>query len=125
MQQSAVLRDRVPQLVEDLLLAKRAGHGLSLTDVVAMAASLEQLIFDETLELLEVAYVFNSHNQSELVNQEVLHNILDSYMLLFEQGSVANLTDADKHHRIKKRRLKQNTNWHDVRMYVQDTVKNI
>jgi len=124
-QQSTILRDRAPQLVEDLLLAKRAGHGLSLTDVVAMAAALEQLIFDETLELLEVAYAFNGHNESELVNQEVLHNILDSYMLLFEQGSVANLTDAVKHHLIKRRRLTQNTNWHEVQMYVQDTVKNI
>jgi len=86
---------------------------------------LEQLIFDETLELLEVAYAFNMHELSDLVSPNVLHDILDSYMLLFEQGSVANLTDADKHHRIKKRRLKQNTNWHDVRMYVQDTVNNI
>jgi len=123
--QSTILLDRVPRLVEDLLLAKRAGHGLSLTDVVAMAAALEQLIFDETLDLLEVAYAFNIRNQSELINQKVLHEILDSYMLLFEQGSVANLTDAVKHHLIKQRRLKQNTNWHDVRMYVQDTVKNV
>jgi len=123
--QSTILRDRVPQLVEDLLVAKRAGLGLSLTDVVAMAAALEQLIFDETLELLEVAYAFNMHSQSGLVNQEDLHNILDSYMLLFEQGSVANLTDAAKHHLIKQKRLKQNTNWHNVRIYVQDTVKNI
>jgi len=123
--QSTILLDRVPQLVEDLLLAKQAGHGLSLTDVVAMAAALEQLIFDETLELLEVAYSFNMRNQSELVNQQILHDILDSYMLLFEQGSVANFTDPVKHHLIKKRRLKLDSNWHDVRMYVQDTVKNV
>jgi len=123
--QSTILLDKVPRLVEDLLFAKRAGHGLSLTDVVAMAATLEQLIFDETLELLEAAYVFNEHEPSELVNKEVLHDILDSYMLLFEQGSVANLSDPFKHHIIKKRRLGQDTNWHDVRMYVQDTVKNV
>jgi len=62
---------------------------------------------------------------TELVNGQVLLDILDSYMLLFEQGSVANLTDPLKHHLIKKRRLGQDTNWHDVRMYVQDTVKNV
>merc|ERR1719468_716453 len=123
--QSTILLDRVPQLVENLLLAKRAGHGLSLTDVVAMAAALERLIFDETLELLKVAYVFNEQKDSELVNQRQLFDILDSYMLLFEQGAAADLTDADKHHRISKRRLKQDTNWHSVRMYVQDTVKNM
>jgi len=123
--QSTILLDRVPQLVEDLVLAKRAGHGLSLTDVVAMAAALEKLIFDETLELLKVAYAFNEQKASELVNQRQLFDILDSYMLLFEQGSAADLTDSDKHHRIVNKLLKQDTNWHSVRMYVQDTVKNM
>jgi len=123
--QSTILLDKVPQLAEGLLFAKRAGHGLSLTDVVAMAAALEQIIFDETLELLKVAYAFNKHETSELLNNEVLHDILDSYLLLFEQGSVANLTNPERHHYIKRRRLGQDTNWHDVRMYVQDTVKNI
>jgi len=123
--QSTILLDKVPRLVEDLLEAKRVGHGLSLTDVVAMAAVLEQLIFDETLVLLETAYSFNGKRTSDLVESEALYDILDSYMLLFEQGTFANLSNPDKHHFIKQRRLKQNTNWHNVRIYVRDTVKNV
>ena len=52
--------DRVPQLVEDSLEAKRAGHGLSLTEeVVAMAAGIEQLIIAETLVRMPTVYSFN------------------------------------------------------------------
>ena len=74
--------DRVPQLVEDSLEAKRAGHGLSLTEVVAMAAVIEQLIIDETLVLMPTAYSFNGFDTSGLVDREALLEILDSYVLL-------------------------------------------
>jgi len=115
----------VPRLVEDLLEANQAGRGLSLADLVAMAAALEQLIFDETLNLLETAYFFNGHSTTDLVDAEALHEVLDSYMLLFQQGAVANAIDRVRHNQIKERRLRQqDMNWHNVRIYVQHTVKN-
>jgi len=123
---STILLEKVPRLVEDLLEAKQAGRGLSLADLVAMAAALEQLIFGETLDLLEIAYFFNSQTTTDLVDSETLHEILDSYMLLFEQGVVANVSDPVKHNQIKQQRLRQqDMNWHNIRMYVEDTVKNV
>merc|ERR1719362_1422542 len=101
--ESGILMDRVPQLVEDLLEAKRVDHGLSFTEVVAMAAVIEQLVFDETLVLMQTAYLFNGFDTSALVDRKAILEILDSYVLLFEAGSKANLNDARKHLDFKAR----------------------
>jgi len=121
--ESGILLDRVPQLVEDLLEAKRADHGLSLKEVVAMAAIIEQLILDETLVLMQTAYYFNGFDMSALVDREALLEILDSYVLFFEGGSKANLNDAQKHLDLKIR-LSRFGSWQEIQHHVQHTLGN-
>jgi hypothetical protein len=115
--ESGILLDRVPQFVEDLLEAKRADHGLSLTEVVAMAAVIEQLILGETLVLMQVAFAFNGVDISAMVDRSALMDILDSYVLLFESGSKANLNDAKKHLLLKER-LSNYGSWNEIPAHV-------
>merc|ERR1719362_421499 len=122
--ESGILLDRVPQLVEDLLEAKRADHGLSLTEVVAMAAAIEQLILDETLVLMQTAYFFNGFDNSTLVDRDALLEILDSYVLLFESGSKANLNDARKHLDLKIR-LARLSSWNEIQAHILHIVGNM
>jgi len=121
---SVILLDKVPRLVEDLLAANRRDHGLLLTEVVAMAAVLEQLILDETFELLHVAYTFNDCTTSDRVDSYTLLKIMASYLVLFEAGANANLTDGTKHRNIMKKLENHGGGWHDIRVFIHDTVGN-
>merc|ERR1719410_123106 len=88
-----------------------------------MAAVIEQLVLDETLVLMQTAYFFNGFGTSALVDSKALLEILDSYVLLFEAGSKANLNDARKHLDLKVR-LSKHGNWNEVQDHVRDTVGN-
>jgi len=97
----SVLQDRAPALVESLLEARRADHGLSLSDMVAMVAALERLILDESLMILEAAYSLNLLTPEEPLHEDDLHSVLQSYLLLFKQGLKANLVDGARHRQWK------------------------
>jgi len=120
---ATVLRKKVPALAEALLEAQRAGLGLVFDDVVALAAALERLIFDESLEILEAAFLFNGHASSELVSQDELNDILTSYLSLFEMGKQRNLTDVDKHRKLKSRWQSSST-WASIVELAEDTLRN-
>jgi len=120
---AAVLQEKVPALAEALLEVRRAGLGLVFDDVVALAAALERLIFDESLEILESAFLFNGHASSELVSEAELHDILTSYLLLFEMGSQKNLTDVGKHQKLKSR-LQSSSTWAGIAELAEDTLRN-
>jgi len=100
---ASVLQEQAPALVEALLQARALGHGLSFSDVVSMAAALERLIFDESLEMLKAAYSFNGKAVSGLVGDDALVEILKSYLALFEMGSRRNLSNAATHQASKRR----------------------
>merc|ERR1719199_1847062 len=91
-----ILMDKAPAVVESLLEARQADRGLSFNDVVTMAAVLEQMMFDESVTLLQAAYKLNRLSVSEAINKATLHTVLKSYLLLFGQGSKANLEDVER-----------------------------
>ncbi|CAK0821316.1 unnamed protein product [Prorocentrum cordatum] len=96
-----ILQDKAPAFVEALLESRRAGRGLSLGDVVAMAAALERLIFDESLSLLQVAYALNGQSAAERLGARELHEVLSSYLMIFEIGVRVNVTDVPRHRAMK------------------------
>merc|ERR1719293_258026 len=96
-----ILQDKAPAFVEALLESRRAGRGLSLGDVVAMAAALERLIFDESLSLLQVAYALNGQSAAERMGSSELHEVLSSYLMIFEFGVRTNVTDVARHRAMK------------------------
>jgi len=120
---ATVLQEKVPALAEALLEARRAGLGLLFDDVVALAAALERLILDESLEILEAAFLFNGHASSELVSEAELLDILTSYLSLFEMGRQKNLTDVDKHRKLKSRWQSHDT-WASIVELAEDTLRN-
>jgi hypothetical protein len=99
-----ILQDKAPLLVQGLLEARHQDHGLALTDVVAMLAVLEQLVFDESVTLLEAAYRLNGESVTEPLDEAALHRVLKSYLVLFGQGSKADLLDAARHQAVLEAR---------------------
>ncbi|CAK0813073.1 unnamed protein product [Prorocentrum cordatum] len=106
-----LLQDKAPAFVEALLESRRAGRGLSLGDVVAMAAALERLIFDESLSLLQVAYALNGQSAAERLGAGELHEVLSSYLMMFEMGARANITDAPRHRAVKDAMASAGGSW--------------
>jgi len=86
-----ILLDKAPLVVEGLLEARQGDRGLSFTDIVAMAAVLEQMMFDESVTLLEAAYSFNGLSMQNRIDEATLHTVLRSYLLFFGLGSKAKL----------------------------------
>jgi len=93
----SILQDKAPLLVENLLEARQADRGLSFNDIVTMIAVLEQMMFDESVTLLQAAYRLNGLSAGQQINEATLHKVLQSYLLLFGQGSKANLFDTERH----------------------------
>lgn len=101
-----ILQDKAPLLVEGLLAARHQDNGLDLTDVTAMVAVLEQLVFDESVTLLESAYNLNAESLTSHIDEAALHKVLQSYLVLFGQGAKADLFDVARHLAIRERRLR-------------------
>jgi hypothetical protein len=100
----SILQDKAPLLVENILESRQGNHGLAFNDIVAMIAVLEQLMFDESVTLLQAAYKLNGVSIQDRITEDVLHKVLQSYLILFGQGSKANLHDAKLHQRIVEAR---------------------
>jgi hypothetical protein len=102
----SILQDKAPLLVENLLEARQANHGLTFNDIVVMIAVLEQMMFDESITLLQAAYRLNGLSVQDQITEDVLHQALQSYLILFGQGAKANLHDAKYHQLVVQARAR-------------------
>lgn len=116
----SILKEKAPALVETLLETRQHGHGLALNDVVAMIGALEQLIFDESVELLQIAYNLNGHSLGDKLQEAALHEVLRSYLLVFGQGHQADVSNVSKHQEMKAA-----LSWPELDDFQHDIVMNI
>mmetsp|Transcript_7322 Transcript_7322/g.15481 ORF Transcript_7322/g.15481 Transcript_7322/m.15481 type:complete len:546 (-) Transcript_7322:44-1681(-) len=119
-----ILQDKAPALVESLLEAQRKGRGLALADAVAMLATLERLIFDEAIKLLQASYSLNSLPMETPIDEVGIHDVLTSYLILFEMGERAILQNPELHHALKVRASEVGGNWPLLVEFEEDAVSN-
>ncbi|CAE7160100.1 unnamed protein product [Symbiodinium pilosum] len=119
-----ILQDKAPALVESLLESQRAGRGLALQDAVAMVATLERLIFDESVILLHAAYKLNSMMPEEQLDEQAMHEVLASYLVLFEMGQKADLNNTELHRALKARAAEVSSNWPLLVEFERDSMHN-
>ena len=120
----SILQDKAPLLVESLLEARRSDRGLSLTETIAMVATLERLIVDEAPVLLQAAYTLNSLRPEEQLTEKNLHEVLTSYLVLFEMGGRAELDNREIHRVLKTKAALAGGNWPLLVEFEQDAVHN-
>jgi hypothetical protein len=104
---ASILQEKAPLLVEGLLEARHQDHGLAFTDIVAMVSVLEQLVIEESVTLLEAAYRLNGKSVDAHLDEMALQKVLKSYLVLFGQGSKANLDDVAQHQALLERRSRK------------------
>lgn len=103
--EAQILEDKVPTLVESLLEAKRNNRGLALEDVVALAITLEQLIFNESQVYLHDAYAVNGLAETETLEESQVHDVLTSFLFIAKFGDAEKQFqwDPEAHSRKKSR----------------------
>eukprot|EP00933_Yihiella_yeosuensis_P015006 TRINITY_DN1320_c0_g1_i1.p1 TRINITY_DN1320_c0_g1~~TRINITY_DN1320_c0_g1_i1.p1 ORF type:complete len:602 (-),score=123.89 TRINITY_DN1320_c0_g1_i1:59-1753(-) len=119
-----ILQDKAPALVESLLEHQRGDRGLSHDDTVVMMAALERLIFDESVTLLQASYDLNEVSPQESLKEEHIHEVLTSYLMLFEMGERADLSDPKAHQSLKRRAAQRGGSWSTLVEFERNAVSN-
>lgn len=109
----SVLR-KAPIVVQALVEVQNKYLGYSLGDLSAATAAIERLLLDESVVLLEAAYDLNGQDEMDWMSKEALHEVLQSYLLIFRQGSKASLVDAAKHKELKARAQGSGRSWSEL-----------
>jgi hypothetical protein len=115
----SILQDKIPALVETLLESRESGRGLTLGDVVAMIAALEQLIFDDSVKLLEAAYHVNGFAQEDHLDMPSLFEVMQSYVLIFRQDDRVKASDPVHH-----KQMFGGLWWPELEDYLFDIIQN-
>merc|ERR1719183_3330911 len=119
----SILQDKAPALVEALLESRQSDRGLALSDVVTMIAALERLIFDESMELLSTAYDVNGQSMGAAIDENSLHEVLRSYLLIFRSSKREDLAKPDYHQKVKAA-LATRSSYQDLTEFAGDTLMN-
>lgn len=112
-QDLTLLKDHAPSVAQALEDVRRSGRGLSLSDVVGTIAALEHLAIEESVALLRKAYFLNKLDTAVELDEAELHEVLQSFLLIFRYGHDGNLTSVEEHQEIKARAKKAN-DWHVI-----------
>jgi len=122
--QMGILQQRAPAVVNALLETGKSQLGLTFSDVVSVVAAVERLVLDESMALLRAAYTLNNKAIDELLDERALLDVLESYLIVFEQGSKANLSAVETHQRTKKLLAERGGSWADLAEFAQDAQLN-
>jgi len=93
-------------------------------------AAVERLVLDESIALLRAAYTLNYRESDELLDERSLINVLESYLMVFEQGAKANVvakanvSTVEQHQKIKKVMAERGAAWADLSEFAQDATQN-
>merc|ERR1719198_580615 len=88
-----------------------------------MIAALERLIFDESMQLLSTAYQVNGESVEAAIDENTLHEVLRSYLLIFRSSNREDLSKADYHQKVKAA-LKTRSSYQDLSEFAGDTLMN-
>lgn len=80
----AIIKEQAPSMARRIYDAARSARGVSLHDVASLAATLERLVLDQSVELLQVSYKANKLKVEDSLTESQLHAVLSTHLILFE-----------------------------------------
>lgn len=100
---TGIWQAHVPAL--EALLAAQQGHGFALHEVSYLAATIERLTFDESVNLLRFAYKMNGFSENSDLTCHQVEEVLVSYVLLYKHADKDVPLNPKGHFRWKRREL--------------------
>lgn len=101
-QAAGISQSDVPALMEAALEARQHGRGLSMSEVVALAVALERLILEDSVKLLQDAYVINGLSTTQVLDKETMVEVLVSFVGHYILAGTMNATDIVEHQAWKQ-----------------------
>lgn len=80
---TALLKDRVASHIQERFDRQLGGHGLNLSQLAALASTIEHLVHNEAMGRLETSYSANGLLTSDHVTEHEAGEIVDAYMMSF------------------------------------------
>lgn len=80
----AIIKEQAPAVARHIYEAANSPRGVSLRDVAALAATVERLVLDQSVDLLQAAYKANHFEVDALLTEAQLHEVLSTHLVLFE-----------------------------------------
>lgn len=117
---ASILRSHVPEYCGKVLKGSLAATGFSLDDAATVLGVVEQLIFDEIVELTESAYSINDFSMNKKLSKKNMFDVVYSFLL--EGMLEGNYSDAKRHATDKQNILEIYPNWHAAQLFVEDLV---
>jgi len=118
---TAMLEDHIPSYVLQLFEQHRGGR-TGLRELAVLAATLEDVVHSETIQLLSKSYAAQSRSMEEVLHGEAEHRIITTYLLFhtLPNPDYAKLTTAGLNERVLDQAHTFWTAWLDMVMWVQD-----
>lgn len=110
-----LMRDHLPELVQELFESRVGGRGSRLQDVVALAATIEHLIRDELRGNLESVYRVKGYGLDSHVNRTEARVLMEVYMICFLRGQDASELDARKVDILERKFHRQYPAWNALK----------
>jgi len=90
-----ILEDRVPSYVQSLFEERLSGRGLAMHELGILAATLEHLMHDQSMEALQSAWGVHRIDVDALIFHRQAEEIVDTYMLIYVLGKNASELRVD------------------------------
>merc|ERR1719215_1342490 len=85
---TSVLDQRVPEFITGLFSTRLGKNGFGVHDLAVLAATLEHLVHKESLVRLNAAYRSLGMSDEDVLAEEEVENVMDTYMALFVMGNI-------------------------------------
>jgi len=116
------IKSRVPDVISDVLEAGMSNKNIGLGDLTMLAATVEDLVNGENMEVLLTAYKAYSLSLLEPLNQEQFTMVLEAYLvsLLADDVNLLDKPDAAAVHQAVKDARAANPILEDTLLWVKD-----
>jgi len=115
-----VLRSKVPGYCESALEGRLAMAGFALDDAATLVAGVEQLIFDEDVANVELAYGINNFPVTKSLPKQGMRSVIDSVLIeSFLEGDFSNKVE---HQGNKDNIFEIYPNWQTTSLFVDDVI---
>lgn len=113
-----ILKEKLPEYVSNILMSNPSGF--LAEDLVMLVAAVEQLIFDEAIESVDMAYHVNSIPMTRKLSKKDMLSVIASFMI--ENILEGNFSDVEQHLADKAHITEIYPNWDKLQLYLEDIV---
>jgi hypothetical protein len=115
-----MLKDQLPDYVQNLFEKRAGGFGFDLHDFAVMVATMENLVHQETLHRLDHTYRALERSKEDPLDTEESYDVIDAYMISFILGmNFSAMTPAQLKENVLRIEEAYPT-WRETQQFVRD-----